>query len=92
MFSVLTTNQPTGQPPPNPSPALSPLPPPQVNFWDIRVDRLMKKGRKTAEADLFDLVWKPTHSVPLVSLQGAEGGGPCPDRIYVDGRWVPQLR
>ena len=53
----------------------SPIPPPctprttQVNFWDIRVDRLVKKGRKS-ESDMSDLVWRPTHSVGLVSLLG----------------------
>jgi hypothetical protein len=42
--------------------------PSQVNFWDIRVDRLMKKGRKAA--DDSDLVWKPVHTVSLISLLG----------------------
>ncbi|GFH21503.1 inner dynein arm I1 intermediate chain IC140 [Haematococcus lacustris] len=32
----------------------------KVNIWDIRVDRLLKKGRKAE--DLLDLVWKPLHS------------------------------
>lgn len=41
----------------------------QVNFWDVRVDRLMKKGRKAE--DPLDLVWKPTHSVHLISTIGA---------------------
>ena len=41
----------------------------QVNFWDIRVDRLMKKGRKP-DADMSDLIWRPSHSVLLVSLLG----------------------
>ncbi|GAX83067.1 hypothetical protein CEUSTIGMA_g10493.t1 [Chlamydomonas eustigma] len=45
----------------------------KVNFWDIRVDRLMKKGRKAA--DDSDLVWKPVHTVALVSLLGMELGG-----------------
>lgn len=40
----------------------------KINFWDIRVDRLMKKGRKAEDA--LDLVWKPTHSVHLISLIG----------------------
>jgi hypothetical protein len=33
----------------------------------MRLERLMKKGRKV---DDLDLVWKPTHCVPLISLQG----------------------
>jgi len=45
----------------------------KVNFWDIRVDRLMKKGRKAE--DSLDLVWKPTHSVHLISLIGMDLGG-----------------
>lgn len=40
----------------------------QVNFWDIRVERLMKKGRKAEDA--LDLVWKPTHAIHLISLIG----------------------
>jgi len=46
----------------------------KVNFWDIRVERLMKKGRK-ADADALDLVWKPIHSVHLISLLGMDLGG-----------------
>lgn len=41
----------------------------QVNFWDVRVDRLMKKGRKAE--DSLDLIWKPTHFVHIISLIGA---------------------
>ena len=48
----------------------------QVNFWDIRVDRLMKKGRKP-DADMSDLIWRPSHSVPLVSLLGERGVRKC---------------
>lgn len=40
----------------------------QVNFWDIRVEKLMKKGRKADDA--LDLIWKPIHSVHLISLLG----------------------
>lgn len=45
----------------------------KVNFWDIRVERLIKKGRK-ADADMLDLVWKPTYSVHLISLLGMDLG------------------
>lgn len=45
----------------------------RVNFWDIRVEKLMKKGRR--DDDLLQLVWKPTHSVPLLSLAGMDLGG-----------------
>jgi len=40
----------------------------QVNFWDVRVDRLMKKGRKAE--DSLELLWKPTHSLHIISLIG----------------------
>ncbi len=43
----------------------------QVMFWDMRVDRLLKKGRKADES--LDLVWKATHIVPLINLQGESG-------------------
>eukprot|EP00798_Chlamydomonas_sp_ICE-L_P031615 gene31615-6811_t len=38
----------------------------KVNFWDIRMEKLMKKGRKAE--DPLDMAWKPTHSVHLISL------------------------
>ncbi|KAF5836394.1 hypothetical protein DUNSADRAFT_5963 [Dunaliella salina] len=40
----------------------------QVNFWDVRVERLMKKGRKAE--DSLELIWKPTHSIHIISLIG----------------------
>ncbi|KAJ9521934.1 hypothetical protein QJQ45_024810, partial [Haematococcus lacustris] len=45
----------------------------KVNIWDIRVDRLLKKGRKAE--DLLDLVWKPLHCVHVISLIGMDFGG-----------------
>ncbi|MEW5301410.1 MAG: hypothetical protein WDW36_004270 [Sanguina aurantia] len=46
----------------------------KIYFWDVRVDRLMKKGRKGGD-DPADMVWKPTHSVHLISLLGMDLGG-----------------
>ena len=36
----------------------------------------MKKGRKP-DADMSDLIWRPSHSVPLVSLLGEMGVRKC---------------
>lgn len=47
----------------------------QVLFWDVRVEKLLKKGKKADE--LLDLVWKPIHSVHLISLIGGRGCAPC---------------
>lgn len=41
----------------------------KVMFWDMRLEKLLKKGRKV---DDLDLVWKPTHCVPLISVQGMD--------------------
>jgi hypothetical protein len=43
----------------------------KVLFWDVRVDKLVKKGTKRVDTD--DLVWRPMHVVHLLSSQG-EGG------------------
>lgn len=40
----------------------------QVLFWDVRVDKLLKKGNK--RMDDAELVWKPMHSVHLLSVAG----------------------
>lgn len=45
----------------------------KVMFWDVRVERLLKKGKKAD--DVLDLVWKPIHSVHLISLIGMDLGG-----------------
>ncbi|PNW72384.1 hypothetical protein CHLRE_16g674515v5 [Chlamydomonas reinhardtii] len=45
----------------------------KVLFWDVRVEKLLKKGKKADE--LLDLVWKPIHSVHLISLIGMDLGG-----------------
>ena len=59
---------------PRPKPPLLPAPSlPQIDFWDIRVEKLMKKGRR--QDDSLDLVWKPLHSVHLISLLGQYRGG-----------------
>ncbi|KAG1670681.1 hypothetical protein FOA52_010956 [Chlamydomonas sp. UWO 241] len=47
----------------------------KVNFWDIRMEKLFKKGRNKGGEE--DLVWKPTHSVHMVSLLGMDLGGTC---------------
>jgi hypothetical protein len=43
----------------------------QVLFWDVRVDKLLKKGNK--RMDDAELVWKPMHSVHLLSVAGESG-------------------
>ena len=43
----------------------------RVNFWDIRFDKLAKKGRKQDE-DVNNLVWRPTHSIHLMSSLGMD--------------------
>lgn len=40
----------------------------QVLFWDVRVDKLLKKGNK--RMDETELVWRPMHTVHLLSVQG----------------------
>eukprot|EP00199_Chlamydomonas_sp_CCMP681_P000882 CAMPEP_0119110888 /NCGR_PEP_ID=MMETSP1180-20130426/32687_1 /TAXON_ID=3052 ORGANISM="Chlamydomonas cf sp, Strain CCMP681" /NCGR_SAMPLE_ID=MMETSP1180 /ASSEMBLY_ACC=CAM_ASM_000741 /LENGTH=447 /DNA_ID=CAMNT_0007097533 /DNA_START=21 /DNA_END=1364 /DNA_ORIENTATION=- len=45
----------------------------KVYFWDMRMDRLIKKGRKVDDA--LDIVWKPTHAVHAISLIGMDLGG-----------------
>jgi hypothetical protein len=40
----------------------------QVMFWDMRPDKLMKKGNK--RVDEVDVVWKPVHVVHLLSAAG----------------------
>jgi hypothetical protein len=40
----------------------------KVLFWDVRVDKLVKKGTKRVDAE--DLVWRPMHVVHLLSSQG----------------------
>jgi len=47
----------------------------KVNFWDIRMDKLIKKGRNKGGDD--DLVWKPCHSLHIVSLLGMDLSGSC---------------
>jgi hypothetical protein len=42
-------------------------------FWDVRLDKLLKKGNK--RMDETDIVWKPMHVVHLLSLAGALLGG-----------------
>lgn len=41
---------------------------PQVLFWDVRVDKLLKKGNK--RMDETELVWRPMHTVHLLSVAG----------------------
>ncbi|KXZ55747.1 hypothetical protein GPECTOR_2g1297 [Gonium pectorale] len=57
----------------------------RVLFWDVRVEKLLKKGKKTDE--LLDLVWKPIHSVHLISLIGMDLGG---TRLAFDFRRLEQ--
>lgn len=45
---------------------------PQVMFWDVRLDKLLKNGNK--RVDEADIVWKPMHVVHLLSLAGERGG------------------
>jgi hypothetical protein len=51
---------------------------PQVLFWDVRVDKLLKKGNK--RMDDAELVWKPMHSVHLLSVAGEGGRRDAPDK------------
>lgn len=44
----------------------------RINFWDMRVERLFKKGRAM---DPLELVWKPIHSVHLLGTIGLDLGG-----------------
>lgn len=69
-------------------PCAGPPPPPrpQVLFWDVRVERLLKKGNKRAADELLDLVWKPTHAVHLISLIGGWAGGQPGGRVVGVGR------
>lgn len=48
---------------------------PQVMFWDVRLDKLLKKGNK--RVDEADIVWRPMHVVHLLSLAGERGEGTC---------------
>ncbi|GLC44506.1 hypothetical protein PLESTB_000065900 [Pleodorina starrii] len=57
----------------------------KVLFWDVRVEKLLKKGKKAD--DLLDLVWKPIHSVHLISLIGMDLGG---TRLAFDFRRLEQ--
>ncbi|KAF6260876.1 WD40-repeat-containing domain protein [Scenedesmus sp. NREL 46B-D3] len=45
----------------------------KVLFWDVRVDKLLKKGSK--RVDDAELVWKPMHSVHLLSVAGNDFAG-----------------
>ncbi|WIA14707.1 hypothetical protein OEZ85_003200 [Tetradesmus obliquus] len=45
----------------------------KVLFWDVRVDKLLKKGNK--RMDDAELVWKPMHSVHLLSVAGNDFAG-----------------
>jgi hypothetical protein len=50
----------------------------QVMFWDVRLDRLAKKGagpgkRSAGAADDLELVWRPLHVVHLLSVAGGVG-------------------
>eukprot|EP00201_Polytomella_parva_P016255 CAMPEP_0175053992 /NCGR_PEP_ID=MMETSP0052_2-20121109/9244_1 /TAXON_ID=51329 ORGANISM="Polytomella parva, Strain SAG 63-3" /NCGR_SAMPLE_ID=MMETSP0052_2 /ASSEMBLY_ACC=CAM_ASM_000194 /LENGTH=254 /DNA_ID=CAMNT_0016318611 /DNA_START=324 /DNA_END=1085 /DNA_ORIENTATION=+ len=58
----------------------------KVLFWDVRVERLLKRGRRHEE--LADLVWKPTHMIHLVSLIGLDLGGTrfCLDPVALESR------
>lgn len=40
----------------------------KIMFWDVRIEKLMKKGSRKVED--FELLWRPIHSVHLLSLQG----------------------
>lgn len=42
-------------------------------FWDVRLDKLLKKGNK--RVDETEVVWKPMHVVHLLSVAG--GCGSC---------------
>jgi hypothetical protein len=46
---------------------------PQVMFWDVRLDKLLKKGNK--RVDETDVVWKPMHVVHVLSVAGEQPGG-----------------
>lgn len=43
----------------------------QVMFWDVRLDKLLKKGNK--RVDETDVVWKPMHVVHVLSVAGEPG-------------------
>jgi hypothetical protein len=48
----------------------------RVLFWDSRVERLLRKGRRAEDAT--EVAWKPSHSMHLLSSQGMDlqvGGG-----------------
>lgn len=38
-------------------------------FWDLRIEKLLKKGNK--RLDDSELVWRPMHVVHLLSMAGA---------------------
>jgi hypothetical protein len=60
-------------------------------FWDARTDRLLRKGRRAGGAEEAALAlepgWKPTHAVPLLSLQGA--GSRLPSAHGAGDAWAP---
>lgn len=60
-------------------------PPWQVMFWDVRLDKLMKKGNKRVEE--ADLVWKPMHVVHLLSSAGAWGAFMSSVRVCAGLEW-----
>jgi hypothetical protein len=39
-------------------------------FWDVRLDKLLKKGKRVDETEV---VWKPMHVVHLLSVAGGVG-------------------
>jgi hypothetical protein len=42
----------------------------RVLFWDSRLERLLRKGRKAEDA--ATVVWRPSHSMHLLSGQGMD--------------------
>jgi len=50
-------------------------------FWDVRLDKLLKKGNK--RLDETEVVWQPMHVVHLLSVAGrAAATGPSRDPLY----------
>lgn len=54
----------------------------QVMFWDVRLDKLLKKGNK--RVDETDVVWKPMHVVHVLSVAGEQPGSlrTCRSHLY----------
>lgn len=53
----------------------------QIMFWDVRLDKLLKKGNK--RVDETEVVWKPMHVVHLLSVAGGWGWRVCAEEFEV---------